>query len=60
MDLFKADWFWEVFKQVCWQGHCMQMEVVVEQNSVATHLLDLIRRDFKEHFWDLFSDVVIF
>lgn len=54
------DWFWEVFKQVCWQGHCTQMEIIVKQNWIATHLLDLVRRDFKGHFWDLFSDAVIF
>lgn len=50
MNLFKPDRFWEVFKQVCWQGHCTQMEIVVKQNSVAAHLLDLVRRDFKGHF----------
>lgn len=41
----KSDYFGELFKQVCWQGHCTQMEVIiVKQNSVATHLLDLVRR----------------
>lgn len=50
MDLFKLDLFGEVFKQVCWQGHCTQMEIAVKHNLVATHLLDLVRRGFKGHF----------